>query len=131
MSLGPRGADRLPKKLELNEAEAQSGNPPATQFMNMVESDQVNFYFREAISKYELEQARMNAGRSSIHYPEPEFFMPDIDMDSVGSRLSNRTTMIVTAETKVIRDYRTWQRQGQRMVVGSITKEFGFLPCPN
>ena len=45
MSLGPKGADLLRKKLELNEAEAQSGKSLATQFMNMVESDQVNSYF--------------------------------------------------------------------------------------
>ena len=40
------------------------------------------------MKKYELEQARMNAGRSAIHQPEPEIYMPDIDMESVGSRLS-------------------------------------------
>ena len=42
MSLGPRGADLLRKKLELNEAEAESVKLPMTEFMNMVESDQVN-----------------------------------------------------------------------------------------
>ena len=30
----------------------------------------------------------MNAGRSSIHQPKPEIYMPDIDMESVGSRRS-------------------------------------------
>ena len=49
MSLGPRGADLLRKKLELNEAEARSGKPAVTQFINMVESDQVNSYFRAAM----------------------------------------------------------------------------------
>ena len=44
MSLEPRDADLLRKKLELNEAEDRSGKPPATQLMNMVESDQMNSY---------------------------------------------------------------------------------------
>ena len=56
--------------------------------MNMVESDQVNSYFRAAMRKYELERVRMNSGRPAIHQPEPEIYMPDIDMESVGSRPS-------------------------------------------
>ena len=56
--------------------------------MDMVESDQMNSYFRAAMKKYELEQARMNAGRWATHQPEPEIFMPDIDMEWVGSRPS-------------------------------------------
>ena len=38
--------------------------------------------------KHELEQALMIAGRSAIHQPEPGICMPDIDMETVGSRLS-------------------------------------------
>ena len=49
MSLGPRGSYLLRTKLELNEAEAQHGKPSATQFMNMVESDQVNPIFLAAM----------------------------------------------------------------------------------
>ena len=56
--------------------------------MNMVKSNQVNSYFRAVMKKFELEQARMNVGRSSIHHPKPEIYMPGIDMESVGSRLS-------------------------------------------
>ena len=73
---------------KLNEAEGQSEKPPATQFTNVVESDQVNSYFRAAMRKHELEHTRMNAGRSSIHPPDPEIDMPDVDMESVGSRLN-------------------------------------------
>ena len=40
------------------------------------------------MKKYELEQARMKAGRSAIHQPEPKIYRPDIDMESVGSRPS-------------------------------------------
>ena len=40
------------------------------------------------MKKYELEQARMYVGRSAIHHPKPEIYMPGIDMESVGSRLS-------------------------------------------
>ena len=40
------------------------------------------------MKKYELEQARMNAGRSAIHPPEPVIDMPDVDMEPVVSRLS-------------------------------------------
>ena len=40
------------------------------------------------MKRYELEQARMNAGRSANRHLEPEIYMPDIDMESVGSRLS-------------------------------------------
>ena len=40
------------------------------------------------MKKYELEQARMNAGRSAIHQPEPEIYIPDMDMESVGPRPS-------------------------------------------
>ena len=54
--------------------------------MNMVESEQVNFYFRAAMNKYELEQSYMNAGRSVNRHPEPEIYMPDIDVESVRSR---------------------------------------------
>ena len=54
--------------------------------MNMVESEQVNFYFRAAMNKYELEQSYMNAGRSVNRHPEPEIDMPDINMESVVSR---------------------------------------------
>ena len=54
MSLVPRGADLLRAKLELNEVEAQSEKPLETHLMNMVESDQVNSYFRAAMRKYEL-----------------------------------------------------------------------------
>ena len=52
MSLGPRGENLLREKFERNEAETQAGKPPATQFMNMVESYQVNSYFRAAMKKY-------------------------------------------------------------------------------
>ena len=45
MSIGRRSAGLLRKKLELNDAEAISGKPRATQFMNMVESDQVFSFF--------------------------------------------------------------------------------------
>ena len=38
--------------------------------------------------KYELEQARMSAGRSAIHQPKPEIYMPDIDIESIGSNYS-------------------------------------------
>ena len=49
MSLGPKGADLLRKTFERNAAEAQAGRPSAMQFMNMVKSEQVNFYFRAAM----------------------------------------------------------------------------------
>ena len=81
MSLGPRGENLLREKFERNEAETQAGKPPATQFMNMVESYQVNSYFRAAMKKYELQQARMNGGRSAVHPPESEIDMPDVDME--------------------------------------------------
>ena len=80
MLLGPRGADLLGTKLKRNETEAQSGKPPATAFLNKVETDQVNFFFRAAIKKHELEQAGMNARRSAIHQLKPEVYMSDIDM---------------------------------------------------
>ena len=83
MSLGPRGEDLLRKKLELNKAGALSVKPPATQFMNMVESEQVSSCFRASMKKYELEQAHLNAGQSVSRHPEPEIGMPDIDMESV------------------------------------------------
>ena len=51
----------------LGEPEAQAGKPPATHFMNALESDQVHYYFRAAMKQYELEQVRMNAGRSAVH----------------------------------------------------------------
>ena len=86
MSLGPKGADLLRKKFERNKAESQARRPSTTQFINMVESEQVNSYFRAAMKQYELEQAHMNAGRSANHQPDPELDMPDIDMESVGSR---------------------------------------------
>ena len=88
MSLGPRGADVMRKKLELNEAEAKSGKPTATPIMNMVELDHVNFYIRAAIRKHELEQVSINAGRPSCHLTEPDIYLPDIDLASVGSRPS-------------------------------------------
>ncbi|CAI5733429.1 unnamed protein product [Hyaloperonospora brassicae] len=88
MCIGPRAADLLRKKFERNEAEAQEGKPQATLFMNMVESDQVNSYFRAAMKKYELEEARMNGGRSAVHPPESEIDLPDVDMELVGSRRS-------------------------------------------
>ena len=88
MSLGPNGADLLRKTFERNEAKAQTGKRAATQFMSMMESDQADSYFRAAMKKYELEQARMNAGRSANRQSEPEIYMPDIYMESVGSRLS-------------------------------------------
>ena len=49
----------------------------------MVEFDQVDTYFRAAMRKHELEQARMNAGRSTIHHLKLEIYMPDINMESV------------------------------------------------
>ena len=49
MSLGTKGADMLRKTFEQNEAEAQAERLSATLFMNMVESEQVNSYFRAAI----------------------------------------------------------------------------------
>ena len=78
--------------------------------------------------KQELEQARMNAGRSASHQLEPEIYMSDIDMESLGSRSVDRTTMVVSIGDKYRRDYRRWQRQGWRIVVGSVTKVFGCLP---
>uniref|UniRef100_A0AAV1V400 Uncharacterized protein n=1 Tax=Peronospora matthiolae TaxID=2874970 RepID=A0AAV1V400_9STRA len=86
MSLAPKGADLLRKTLERNAAEAQAEKPSAPQFMNMVESDQVNSYFRAAMKKYELGQAHRNAGKSVDHHPKPEIQMSDIDMESVGWR---------------------------------------------
>ena len=71
MSLGLRSAELLQKKLKLNEAETQPGKPPATQLMNLVESDQVTSYFLADMRKHELDQASMNAGRSTFHHPEP------------------------------------------------------------
>ena len=56
--------------------------------MNMVESDQVNSYFRAAMKEYELEEARMNGEQSAFHPPESEIDMPVVDMESVGSCLS-------------------------------------------
>ena len=88
MSLGPRGADLLREKLDLNEVEARSRKPPATHFMNMVESDQVNSYFRAGMRKYELKQACMNAERSATYQPQPEIYMPNVDMKLVGPRPS-------------------------------------------
>ena len=35
--------------------------------------------------KYELEQDRMNAVLSAIHEPKLDIYMPDVDMESVGS----------------------------------------------
>ena len=49
--LGPKGADMLRKTFERNAAEAQAGRPSAMQFMNMVESELVNSYFRAAMKK--------------------------------------------------------------------------------
>ena len=40
------------------------------------------------MKKYELEQAHMNAGQTVNRHPEPDIDMPDIDMESVGSRPS-------------------------------------------
>ena len=51
MSLGPKGSDLLRKIFERNAAEAQAGRPSAMQFMNMVESELVNSYFRAAMKK--------------------------------------------------------------------------------
>ena len=86
MSLGPKGADLLRKTFERNAAEVQAGRPSATQIKNMVESEQVNSSFRAAMKKYEREQAHMSAGQSFYRHPELETNMPDIDMESVGSR---------------------------------------------
>ena len=128
MSLGPRGADRLPKKLELNEAEAQSGNPPATHFMNMVESDQVNYYFRASMRKYEHEKACKNTGRSASHQPEPEIYITYTDMALVRLRPSRSHDYGRQHRDKEIRDYRRWQQQGKQIVVDSLTKRFGCMP---
>ena len=38
------------------------------------------------MKQYELEQARLNAGRSAVHQPEPEIYRTDIDMESVEPR---------------------------------------------
>ena len=56
--------------------------------MNMVETDHVNLYIPAAMKKYELEQARMSVGRSTNYPPEPKTDIPDVDMESVGLRLS-------------------------------------------
>ena len=56
-----KSADLLQKKFKRNEVKVQAGKPAATQFINMVESEQANSYSRAAMKKYELEQARMNA----------------------------------------------------------------------
>ena len=50
MSLGSNGADLLRKTCERNKREAQAVRPSANQFMNMVESEQVNSYFRAAMN---------------------------------------------------------------------------------
>ena len=83
-----KGCGFIAEEFERNEAEAQAGNPPATQFMNMVETDHVNLYIPAAMKKYELEQARMSVGRSTNYPPEPKTDIPDVDMESVGLRLS-------------------------------------------
>ena len=69
MSLRPRGADLLRKKFGKNDAEVHAERPPVTQFMNMVESDQPNFYFRAAMKKYELEQAVGASGDRLFTHP--------------------------------------------------------------
>ena len=86
MSLGPAGTSLLRKKLEEKETDVRSGKPPGTQFMSTLETDQMHSIFRSAMRQYELEQARAAAGRSANYHPEPETYMPDIDMESVGSR---------------------------------------------
>uniref|UniRef100_A0AAV1UZH6 Uncharacterized protein n=1 Tax=Peronospora matthiolae TaxID=2874970 RepID=A0AAV1UZH6_9STRA len=88
MSLEPKNADLLRKTFERNAAEAQAGKPTAMRFMNMVKSEQVNSFFRAPMKKYELEQAHMNAGQLINRHPEPEIHMPDIDIESIGSRPS-------------------------------------------
>ena len=51
LSIGGKGANILRKKFERNMAESQAGNPPVTQFMNMLESDQMDSFFRAALKK--------------------------------------------------------------------------------
>ena len=131
MSLGPKGANLLRKQFERNEVEGQAGKLSATQFMNMVESDQVNSCFRAAMKKYNPEQARMKAGRSANRHPEPEIYMLDLDMESGGSRLVDSMTSVVSIGSKEARKYRRWQRQERRRVVNSLTKEFECLSWPS
>ena len=57
MQLGLRDTGILRKQFERNGAEAQAGKPSATQFMTMMESDQVISHFRAVMKKYELDQA--------------------------------------------------------------------------
>ena len=65
----------------------------------------MNSYFRSSMQQYELEQARRSVGSSAIYSPVLESNMPDVDMGSINHVLVDRTTMIVNAETSVIRDY--------------------------
>ena len=131
MSLETKGAGLLQQKFKRNGAKAQAGKPAATQFMNMVESDQANSYFLAAMKIYELKQARMNAGRSANRHPEAEIYIPDTDMESVRSRLSGSNNHDRERRDQGRRDYRRWRQQERRRVVDSLAKEFECLPWPN
>lgn len=101
------------------------------QFIKMVESDQVSSYFRAAMRNHELQQARMYAGRSAGHQPEPDIYSPAIDMELVELRPGRSHDYGRERRYQNIGDYHMWQRQGQQIAVGSLTKEFGCLPWPN
>ena len=97
----------------------------------MLEFDQVDTYFRAAMRKHELEQARMNAGRSAIHHLKMMIYMPDIKVESVEYRPSRSHYYGRDHGEQGNKRVLQVATQGWQIAVGSPTTEFGCLPWPS